>query len=73
MKKKSETIYPIGILLFGLWVYFWMIFSTTIVTFDATISSFIYLGFIHLTIFLFTWSMVATMATDPGVPPVFWV
>ena len=70
---KYEIIYPIVILLFGPLVYFWLIFFTSIVHFEGMAMSYDYLTMVHMSIFYFIWSMISTIATDPGLPPVFWV
>jgi len=71
--KKYEIIYPILIFVFGTLVYFWLVFFTSIVQFEGMVISYVYLTLVHLSIFFFIWSMISTMATDPGLPPVFWV
>jgi hypothetical protein len=71
--KKYEIIYPILIFGFATLLYFWLIFFTSVVHFEETVISYVYLTLIHLSLFFFIWSMIATMATDPGIPPVFWV
>jgi hypothetical protein len=71
--KKYEIIYPILIFVFGTLVYFWLVFFTSIVQFEGMVIAYVYLTLVHLSIFFFIWSMISTMATDPGLPPVFWV
>ncbi len=71
--KNYEIIYPTLIFVFGTLVYFWLVFFTSIVQFEGMAISYVYLTLVHLAIFFFIWSMIATMSTDPGLPPVFWV
>lgn len=71
--KASEKIYPLIIMLFAIFVYYWLVFITYIKEFANTIPTYLYISLIHIELFMILWSMVATMNTDPGIQPVFWV
>ena len=71
--KKSEKIYPLLIMLFAIFIYYWLVFITHIKTFSNNLPTYLYLSLIHIELFMIIWSMVATMNTDPGIQPVFWV
>lgn len=70
---NCERAYPITILLFGLVIYYWLVFWTYIRNFEPTVATMLYLVLFHLSAFLLIWSFVTTMFVHPGKPPVFWV
>lgn len=71
--KRSEKIYPVIIALFAIFVYYWLVFITYIKDFKNDALTYVYISLIHIELFMILWSMVATMNTDPGIQPVFWV
>ena len=71
--RKSENIYPILIVLFMIIIYYWLVFITYIKQFSNSVPTYLYISLIHIELFMVIWSMVATMNTDPGIQPVFWV
>lgn len=70
---NCEKAFPILILIFGLFVYYWLVFSTYIKSFNNDALSIVYLTLFHFSFFLLVWSFITTMVIKPGKPPVFWV
>lgn len=72
-KKASEKAYVVLIFVFLILVYYWLVFITYIKDLRKTLSTYFFLSLGHIMLFMIIWSIIATMSTDPGIQPVFWV
>lgn len=69
----SDKLYQSGIIVLILVLYFFLVFETYLKDFNNYFYQWVYLILVHILLFMIIWSYIATIFTEPGLPPEFWV
>lgn len=70
---RSDRLYQVLMVVIFVIFYFCLVFETFIKPFNKLAYQIIFLVMVHMLIFLIIWSYFATIFTEPGLPPEFWV
>lgn len=68
----SEKIYLLVIVVGAAWAYYWLGYQTYLRGFDGSVASLCFAILANLFLLMLGWSIISTVTTDPGKPPVFW-
>ena len=69
----SDRLYQSGIIVLIIILYFFLVFETYLKDFNNFFYQWFYLILVHILLFMIIWSYIATIFTEPGLPPEFWV